>query len=903
MEGEMGQNRMISYINNIIACTFSDNEYTRWYAKRNAIIQILVATVAFILLMRVFPAGLVQNHTLSKQKAFDAPEKAGSAGDAFTASDKKLQTVYFEKEHLYQITLYMQCSVSETSGDSEGVLFRLYDDTFSCIYEEDIDNRKIEKKGFLTATPDLDVEKGRAYYYEILVGEESTAVYTLPTADRTALAQTENSTLFIDGIINDEVCLVADFDYSSPLTVAGIIGYDICIIAAALVIYLLILMAVRVYEERFLQDSEQIGKYARCALAAISILASVVLLVCAVVQNCFGGELWDRLFFAVGIVVGQAWLIGFLWRMTRVIRTKTHSKMSAASMIGLTWRNYIQTVSFGLLFYALCQYANADRLFYQYKNTRWMLIFLAIALLMNYNERQFVNKISIIWLVLGFVGSLWYCKTAGTDEEKQTLARLTCGVVVSWGLLVWNILLNLLRTKAAWLPGIGDRLSRQFKKNKQQVLFIALWVVYSLLMYANRYEKVWVFTATLPFLTFLFAPNTLAAKCRFLKNFGNGVLLSFALVTVFCLAHRPHHYWMLYRYGGIFHTVACTGMYLTVVFGVALAKLCGKSKNRKNMFLFCYPEYFVTACTTGFILLTMSRTAFLTVAVMVFMIMVLTTAAYHKGAKRIVSELGILAAVCLLSFPMVYTAVRMVPAVVNDPVRYDIEFQDRYFMIYEGDPIDSDKYMTVRRFFATLFGRFQTSSEESEEADAGRTGEFEWQEAGELAYIGDGLAGLDTRYFSMGNEDGNNSDEEEEDDISNGRFKIYRDYIEEIGIQGHPHMGPLDRKGNEYAHAHNSYLQVAYNFGLIAGLVFLVLCALTLWRSVQFFMEYGSKYSIVLVPFAMIVAFGFISLTEWAYHPCIPAGFSFILMQMVLMRDSTPVENKRRPQRRTGHRK
>ncbi|MDE6620175.1 MAG: hypothetical protein K2K74_06750, partial [Lachnospiraceae bacterium] len=106
----MGQNRMISYISDLISCTFSDNEYTRWYAKRNAIIQIFVATIAFILLMRVFPAGLVQKHTVSGQKAFDTPQKAGMTGDVFTASDKKLQTVYFKKDHLYQITLYMQSS-------------------------------------------------------------------------------------------------------------------------------------------------------------------------------------------------------------------------------------------------------------------------------------------------------------------------------------------------------------------------------------------------------------------------------------------------------------------------------------------------------------------------------------------------------------------------------------------------------------------------------------------------------------------------------------------------------------------------------------------------------------------------------------------------------------------------
>ena len=124
-------------------------------------------------------------------------------------------------------------------------------------------------------------------------------------------------------------------------------------------------------------------------------------------------------------------------------------------------------------------------------------------------------------------------------------------------------------------------------------------------------------------------------------------------------------------------------------------------------------------------------------------------------------------------------------------------------------------------------------------------------------------------------------------DISNGRFDIFLDYIDAIGLDGHPKMGPLDKEGNEYTHAHTSYLQVAYNFGLIAGILFLILCAFTLWRSVQFALDYGKKRSIIFVPLAMVVVFGFISLTEWAYHPCIPAGFSFIMMQMVLMRTNT----------------
>ncbi|MDE7478980.1 MAG: hypothetical protein K2M91_13735 [Lachnospiraceae bacterium] len=741
----MEQNKIISYINDIISCTFSDNECARIHAKRNAVIQILVATAAFILMMRVFPAGLVQNHIVSRQKAYDTPEKAGLTGDIFTANDKKLQTVSFEREHLYRITLYMQCSASDTVSDAESVLFRLYNDEFSCIYEENIDNKKIEKKGFLTATPDLNVEREKAYYYEVLIDEDSSAVYRLPVADAAALDQMENGILYIDGIINDAVCLIADFDYSSPLSAAGIIGYDVLIIVVALILYFLLLALVQMYDKQLSQNSEQIGKYVKTGVVILSGTASVTLLVFSVVLNRFGGEMWDRIFFTVGIMTAQAWLIGYLWRATRVIRPKKQSKMSAGCRICLIWRNYIQTVSFGLLFYALCQYVNADRNFYHYTNTRWMLIFLAVALLMNYNERQFVNKFSAIWLVIGFAGSVFYCKGAQTDENELLLARLTCGVVVAWGLLVLNILLSLVRAKNK------DQIGKRLKRNKQQVVYVVLWVVFCLLMYGNRYEKVWVYTATLPFIAILFAPGTLAAKCRFLKNFANGILLSFGLVTIFCLAHRPHHYWMLYRYGGMFHTVACTGMYLAVVFGAALAKLYGKLKTRKNMIMLCYPEYFVTACAVGFILLTMSRTAFLTTAVTVLAVVILAAFAYHKQIGRILSELGILAVVCLVSFPMVFTAVRMVPAVVNDPVRYDIEFQDRSFMIYEGDPIDSDKYMTVRRFFATLFGRFQTPAQEME-ANAGNKGLISY-EAGELAYTGEHLAGLELRLISSENPD------------------------------------------------------------------------------------------------------------------------------------------------------
>ena len=168
---QIRQNRIVNYIIEVIACTVMDSEQARRHAKRNAIIQIFVATLAFLMMVQVFPVGTVQNHTLSKQKAVKTSTAAGLTGEPFASKDKKLQTVYFPREHLYQMKLYLSCTVDKSSNSPEMILFRLYNDAFSCIYEEEIDSHKIEKKGFLIATPDMDVEPGASYYYEILVPE------------------------------------------------------------------------------------------------------------------------------------------------------------------------------------------------------------------------------------------------------------------------------------------------------------------------------------------------------------------------------------------------------------------------------------------------------------------------------------------------------------------------------------------------------------------------------------------------------------------------------------------------------------------------------------------------------------------------------------------------------------
>lgn len=832
----------------LITYAIQDTEHVR----RNTIIQIVIATLAFILLCRVWPYHMVQRHTESVQQAYSSTSQM--QGERFTSADKKLQTVRFSQEHLYQLMLYLSCG-EDYDANNDCVMFRLYDDSFSCIYEETQSFGLLEKRGGFLATPDIDVETGRDYYYEVIVSEDALGSLLVPTADKNSLAQEENTILYVDGIYREDISLVADFDYTKELTIFHIIGYDLLILIIAVLCYWGILWSLYYFEDYL----ETAGYYGKRVVTVFAVLAALAFLIFAVIMNGFGGETADRIVYAMAAIVAVFWFIYAVWMPGN---EKKASKLLPERQVSLIWRNYIQTVSFALLFYALCQYVNADREYYHYVNTRWMLIFLGIAFLMIQTEKEICNYMSGIWLVISLIGSAIYC--SGIEGEQELyLAKLAAAVTVVWGLVIINTL-------------------RQVKKDFWKTIywpFFAVWLVFVVFMWMNRFDKVWVFVATLPFLTLLFMNLSSAGKSRLLKNFTNGILLSFGLVMLFCLMHRPYHYWMRYRYNGIFHTVACTGMYLGVVTGAALGKLYGKWTEGCKLLQTGKMELFVLTAAVANILLTMSRTAMLTLAVNVIAIVILAAVAYRKAVKRVVMECIIVGAAIVISFPLMYSVIRVVPAVVNQPVRYEIEPQERSYMIYEGDKIDSDKYMTIQRYFDVFFGRFESE----EEARSDKTDDML------LAYIGKGH--LPVSYPSV--ENTGETPEVQTADISNGRFEIFRDYINSLRLSGHEKMA-LETEEYSHAHAHNSYIQVAYDFGLIAGIAFMVLCAITLWRAMKLAYHYGRNFNIYFVPFSLVIVFGFTSLTEWAFHPGIPAGFAFLFVQMLLMQKPWQRPGKRR---------
>ena len=114
---------------------------------------------------------------------------------------------------------------------------------------------------------------------------------------------------------------------------------------------------------------------------------------------------------------------------------------------------------------------------------------------------------------------------------------------------------------------------------------------------------------------------------------------------------------------------------------------------------------------------------------------------------------------------------------------------------------------------------------------------------------------------------------------------IFRAYIEQLNLTGHDEMGALLPDGNLAVHAHNIYLQIAYDHGIIVGIMFLVVGAFTFIQGCIYYRRKKDEVACAIMPVAVITAFAMAGLVEWIFHLCHPAGFVLLLVLAPLLFD------------------
>ena len=121
------------------------------------------------------------------------------------------------------------------------------------------------------------------------------------------------------------------------------------------------------------------------------------------------------------------------------------------------------------------------------------------------------------------------------------------------------------------------------------------------------------------------------------------------------------------------------------------------------------------------------------------------------------------------------------------------------------------------------------------------------------------------------------------DALSNGRFTIFGAYLSRMNLLGHDEMGAPLPDGEIAVHAHNTYLQVAYDHGVPAGILFMVLILSALATGFAYDRKSRSETGITALPMAITLGFAIAGLTEWVFQFSNPMTVALMLSWAPLM--------------------
>lgn len=193
----------------------------------------------------------------------------------------------------------------------------------------------------------------------------------------------------------------------------------------------------------------------------------------------------------------------------------------------------------------------------------------------------------------------------------------------------------------------------------------------------------------------------------------------------------------------------------------------------------------------------------------------------------------------VICLPMTYSGIRLLPALYNDPYLYEIE--DSASAIHKDDPKDSDAYMSVSYFKYVIENKLLSDASELTE----QTELFCNAVTGKPSVKNDVLV-------ASAQDEAGMSDAE---DFSNGRLEIFRSYMDNWNATGHTEMGVLLPDGSISVHAHNTYLQVIHDHGLIVGIYFLCFGAGSICLMFAYAIKKIREDAYAVLPLAVMLGF------------------------------------------------
>lgn len=832
---------------------------------KSTAIKAVILLAAFCFLISLWPLRIIKETVESA-----VPVKESIEPYMVDENATILQSFVAQYDHLADVRVYLM-----EGGSGEYFYVRLLNEQQVMIAQEkvQITEEMLESPGYVKVLMDVDTEVGKPYYL-ILQGEGS-QIYTACESISQEEAPYMGGLYYGDNGVEGKA-LIASYDYSMPLRKGKVLLYGGVILAAAALLYGAVSL---LYKKGSKKD--KLVTVEQAFKAVCNPIAALFLLTC-IVTICMGK--WSVHFLDNSVFMISVLLLGMI-----LFYGINHNRQGQESILT---REYLQSHFADLLqslFFAgaisgCCEYMAGLYDIHHAVAERKEMLWFCLAVIAMFRFKELVNWYNLVYVIGAGAYGYYYYKQQVAALAEQTIKETEIGmhmavirntvfIGILFGLILIHTLIGLWKRKLAkpayWYAGLV-------------LLFFAAIVVF-------RNGRWWTVVLAVSFFLFYLTYGMWEHKGRLLTNICRGVVLQFLLATGYCLLHRPYTTYRTARYPHIFHTVTITATYLTMAWCAALVLLLSKLRKSRKL-RDNWKELTLFGVVSAYILFTMARTAFLAVGATLLVALIAMSAG--KGLKKFGyfwRNLGYMILAVLVCFPVTFTVQRTVPTLVSDPYMYEFEnFRDDTL---RGRKLTSADCMRVGRFIDLFSDRVLGIPEGTFDfyGENKRYRETHDSEGNEIvtskAFTGcleEGplfaSAGSLRPYMLYTSEEEFPVDTQAEDDYSNGRLDIFRSYLEQLNMTGHEEMGALLKDGSIATHAHNIYLQVAYDHGIPVGILFVLVGIATFIKACLYYKKQKDKVAFAGLPLVITVAVGAAGMVEWVFHLSNPCGFLLLLV-------------------------
>ena len=831
--------------------------------KLSKAIKILILICAALVFVSIWPANIIQETYVSKSNEIFAMES-----DPVNVEHNVTQMFVGEGGELSAVDLYV---CNDMQGET--ITFRLYDAGYNEIFNNFYvvkDNQKFP--GFVHIPVGYDLIKDQEYYFTL---EGLTADMTVAYEARETSTSIVNGFMSYGGVEIQRYNVIIRYEYSNPFVWWKVVLFGVAIAAAASA---LVWGVSRLFEKKFTDKEVKVHTVFKVILNPVVIIAGGALCLMIFPGRVFGTGVINYAFYG-GSTVLLTLILLYLINYKRI----GNGPLVDWNVVKSNIPGYLQSFCIAMTLWYCCEYMNGLYNIHHYLAMRKVMIWFLLVIVCTYSAKEVFTIWNGIYLVIASVAAYFYAKPYFGVEEQEELYKLEAYLLVVIGLVLLLLIANVVRLI----------LKKEKIEKKLSIPYVVFYAFLLGMMIAFRNTREWIVVMVVLFAVFYLRQWFYSKSDQLLTVLGNGILLNFIFMVCYSLIHRPFNKFRLFRYAMGFHTVTVTGVYLSLVISVALVWFLQKYRKSERL-IDTWPQLLILTVANGYQLLTLSRTGYLSTFVTTVFIVIAFCCKMGKVVwKHMAKCFGSILVMIILFCPIIFTTTRIIPSFWNDPIYHEIEvFGDQ---VFKGTPKDSWYYIDVPYYWERTLEKLFNIVEDEEAAEGIAGPEAikalceEMQIQAHKQFAPDDIFVVDDDVLVASNAEDLEGDIL--DEMSNGRMSIFKEYIANWNLTGHEEMWVENAAGQEYVHAHNVFLQVIHDHGLITGIVF-ILFGITTFITVLIRFYRGKDWNAILIG-AVVLAFAASGMVEWNFHLCNPFGIAlFMVITPLLFKNGNVEKNE-----------